>query len=148
MYNPWKSLASLSVITFCGRSISPSKYQIMYRSKAFLSCTKLVKAFIWNSMEYCSPLWAGAHTSHLLLLGWSKTRSFCTIGISWYEMDSQRISLFNDSKSVGSLFYTSLHLGLLLLLSPNFALSPSQSLMWLPTCIHSSPYSPNMRLSK
>jgi len=88
------------------------------QAKAFVSCIELItmyKAFIWSSMDDCSPLWAGTHTSHTAYFERVKSKALLHMGMSRQEMDSQGLSLFYGSKLVGALFYTTFHMASLFL---------------------------------
>ena len=69
---------------------------ILHYAKSFLGPPELLntyKAFIRSLMEYCSPLWAGAPTSHLSQLHAVEAKTFRIIGISHGEAECLGLSL-------------------------------------------------------
>ena len=69
---------------------------ILHRAKSFLDTLELLttfKASVHSLMEYCSPLWTGAPTSHLSRLHAVETNAFRITGISRDEAESLGLSL-------------------------------------------------------
>ena len=69
---------------------------ILRYAMSFLGTPELLtmyKAFIRSLMEYCTPLWAGAPTSHRSQFHAVETKEFRIIGISHDEAESLGLSL-------------------------------------------------------
>ncbi len=121
--NPLQEVLSLMLLglTIChvlGKTTLPSwppkpvtdwAVGILCQAKSFLGTPELLttyKAFICSSMEYCSPLWAGAPASHLARLHAVETKAFRIIGISRDEANSKGFSLTHRRQVGGlSVFY-------------------------------------------
>ena len=69
---------------------------ILHRAESFLGTPEILstdKAFIHSLMEYCSPIWAGATSSHLAQHDAVEIKAFKIIGISNNEAEFLGLSL-------------------------------------------------------
>uniref|UniRef100_A0A8C4PX44 RNA-directed DNA polymerase from mobile element jockey n=1 Tax=Eptatretus burgeri TaxID=7764 RepID=A0A8C4PX44_EPTBU len=77
-------------------SIASQRLGILRRAKSFFGTPELLttyKTFVCSMMEYCSPFWAGAPTSHLSRLQSVETEVFRIVCISRDEAESLGLSL-------------------------------------------------------